>query len=83
MIKTVGDLRAATKGLDDTMRLLLRVHNEDGDKQMMCVPSSAEADAGCTDTEVFIIDGTDGQCHHGHSGFGCLDCKAEYDRGEL
>lgn len=83
MIKTVGDLRKAIDGVDDDMRVLLRVENEDDGTQMMCAPSKAKPDAGCSELEAFLIDGTDGECHHGRSGFGCLECKAEHDRGEL
>lgn len=57
----VGDLRKAIAGVDDNMVVMLRVDNEDGDEQFMCSPSSAAPDCGCTDTEVFIIDGTDGE----------------------
>lgn len=58
---TAGDLRKALDGVDDSMRVILRVTDEDGVNQFMCEPSWAMPDPGCGDVEAFIIDGTDGE----------------------
>lgn len=74
----VKDLREAIRDVDDEMVVLLRVSNEDGEDQFMCSPSGAMPDPGCTDTECFMIDGTDGECEHGIQADGCqVDHEAE------
>lgn len=60
----VGDLRKALADVDDEMVVLLRVDSEDGE-QFMCSPTGAMPDPGCSDVEMFVIDGTDGECEHG------------------
>lgn len=75
MIATVGDLRKAIADVPDEMEILLRVSDEDGGEQFMCCPSSAIPDAGCGDVEVFMIDGTDGECEHEQNSRDCVDCQ--------
>lgn len=74
----VGDLRRAIADVDDNMVVLVRVSNEDGDQQFMCSPQNhAMPDPGCGETEMFILDGTDGECEHGLQ---AAECKAIHDR---
>lgn len=70
-------LRDALIDIDDDMIVLLRVSNEDTQEQFMCSPSGAVPDAGCGEVEAFIIDGTDGQCHHEAQAADCEQCKLE------
>ena len=73
----VRDLRAALADVDDEMVVLLRVNNEDGDEQMTCSPSGAMPDPGCGETEMFTIDGTDGECEHGVQASDCVEVHAD------
>ena len=73
----VKDLRSFIADVDDEMVVLLRVSNEDGDQQFMCSPSRAVPDPGCGETEAFIIDGTDGECHHEMQASACGLCALE------
>lgn len=73
----VKTLRERLVDCDDEMIVLLRVSGDDGSNQFMCSPSNANADAGCGEVEAFIIDGTDGECHHERDAADCPDCKLE------
>lgn len=73
----VKDLREALKDVDDEMVVLLRVNNDDGDEQFMCSPSSALPDPGCGEVEMFMIDGTDGECEHGIQASECKERHAD------
>ena len=76
----VKDLRTALEGVDDEMVVLLRVNDEDGGEQFMCSPSGAMPDPGCSEVEMFIIDGTDGECEHGVQASECEERHADdYD----
>jgi hypothetical protein len=73
----VKDLRAALVDVDDDMVVLLRVSNEDVGEQSMCSPSGAMPDPGCGEVEMFIIDGTDGECEHGVQSNECKEHHAD------
>jgi hypothetical protein len=75
----VRDLKKALCGVDDEMVILLRVSNDTGDEQFMCSPRAAIPDPGCTDTEMFIIDGTDGECEHGCQAATCKEKHIDDD----
>lgn len=68
----VKELKAALADVEDSMVVMLRVEKEDGE-QYMCSPSNAIPDAGCTDTDVFMIDGIDGECEHGIQSSECKE----------
>lgn len=72
----VKDLREALKDVDDEMIVLLRVQDEDGGEQFMCSPNNAIPDPGCTDIEMFVIDGIDGECEHEFQAHECSICQA-------
>jgi hypothetical protein len=56
---TVGDLRKALYKLPDTMEVVVRGDNDEGDQVFCGGILTAEVEHGCDDTPAFVIDCTE------------------------
>lgn len=56
---TVGELRQALSSLDGQMEVVLRLQKNDGDDLDVVGLESVSVDAGCTDHEACVLDGSD------------------------
>lgn len=54
-MKTVGELRKALEGLDDSMEVILSIITDAGDSLLSMSITNCSVECGCTEVDVFVI----------------------------